>query len=288
MKMDRRFVSGAQLSARSAEGDEEALVRGGKEALVLGGKGVGYNCLSERNVPMAGCRERFLPGAFRDSLASGQAVTADFNHSDQSLTLGTTKNNTLVLDDRSDGLYFTLRLNPRVQLHRDLYQLVKDRTLSECSFAFGDAEDGWSTELDPEDHTLINVRSVKKARLFGLSIVATPAYGHGATNVDVAARSLRYAIGPSRPVAWDAALRARVAAIGDQIAVEQAELYGGFHEVRIGPGDYDVKFVPFGPGDLDAYFRRRADEIAQEIFRGSAAREKVAAAKRALQELEGK
>jgi HK97 family phage prohead protease len=158
-------------------------------------------------------------------------VVACVNH-DQSQILGRTRNKTLQLTDDNDGLRFTVRLNPDVQAHRDIYNLVKDGTLSECSFAFGAMDDDWSDAKD-ERGNRYQLRTVKKARLFDVSIVASPAYGGGAT--DAQARSLAYQFaGPVDP--WitersalqvlddkheDALLRIRLEHVGRQIEREK-------------------------------------------------------------------
>lgn len=285
MKKDMRFVSGTLLSVRGAQGEEDAFT--------IQGRAVGYGCLSLPGVPGPGCRERILQGAFRDSLASGQPVTCDFNHSNEFLTLGTTKNKSLTLTDKNDGLHFQVRLNPRVQAHRDLHNLVKDGTLSECSFAFGDAEDEWSNEFDDTERSYYTLRSIKRARLYSVSIVASPAYGSGATNVS--ARSLRYALGgSSKQGAWSPTLRARVAAIGKQLeydqtllAVEESRQFG-FKEIRVGPNEADLMFRPMTADEYDEHLRHRAALIGAEIHKHDdlreRAREVIAEGRRLLEE----
>lgn len=269
MEKQRRFVTGAQLSIRDSQGDEGALV--------ISGRAVGYGCLSVPNVPFSGARERIAPGAFRDSLATGRPVTADYNHSNENLLLATTKNGTLQLDDRADGLHFRINLNSRVQAHRDIHELVRAGTLSECSFAFGNVDDDWSDGFDDEDRSPFQLRTVRKAVLYGISIVNSPAYPDGATSATARSlRSLAYAIGPTpRPGVFTAAelraLRERAVRIGKEIAYQQTldaverSKRTGFKEVRIGPNPWDVRFEVMSEAEYDAHLRRKAHRLGEEI-----------------------
>ena len=263
MSISRRFVSGAELRVGQSEGDESALV--------LSGRAVGYNRLSLPGIPARGCRERIAPGAFRDSLAV-EPVTADFNHSNEFLTLGTTKNRTLQLDDKADGLYFRINLNSKVQVHRDLHELVKAGTLSECSFSFGEPEDSWSDEIDDEDRSHYSLRTVKRAKLYGISIVAAPAYSDGATNVQ--ARSIAYAFGrPAKPLTTTEAraLRVRCADIARRMKQDEATFIAeqgrqfGFKQVRVGPGESDFAFLPMTAEESLEHLKRRAAVVGAEI-----------------------
>ena len=262
MNRDRRFVTGgAELRVGESQGDETATM--------VFGRAIAYNRLSVSGVPYAGARERITAGAFRDSLASSQPVIADFNHSMDYLPLGSTKNGTLHLDDRADGLHFELRLNPKIQMHRDVHQLVKDGTLSELSFTFGDAEDSWSSGIDDEDRTF-QLRTVKRATLYGISLVNSPAYS-GVTSAQ--ARSMAYAFAPSVRRASSAALRAKAAEIGRHIkndainyTAEQIGIYG-CKEVRVGPNPWDVAFVPLTPEQSLVYLKHRAAQAGAEIRR---------------------
>jgi hypothetical protein len=60
---------------------------------------------------------------------------------------------------------------------------VKRGDLSECSFAFiVDGEDGQS--FSSPDRNGLLTRTIKRAKLLDVSVVASPAYGNGATSVD--------------------------------------------------------------------------------------------------------
>ena len=178
-KKDRRFIVGAEFrTKRSAAGDD---------ALVVEARINRYGVLSNPDVPTAGCRETFAAGAFRDSLAAQDDVLATLNH-DSNVPLGRVSNGKLQLRDTPEALYATIRLNPAVQAHKDIYQLCKDGTVNSCSFAFGANEDAWSHEMDERGQPYM-LRTVRSAKLFDVSLLsAMPAYPQTA----ISARSLAY------------------------------------------------------------------------------------------------
>jgi hypothetical protein len=92
-----------------------------------------------------------------------------------------------MLTDTPAGLNFVCKLNKDSQAHRDLYASVSRGDLSECSFAFVvDGEDGQS--FSRPDLNGLPTRTIKRAKLLDVSVVANPAYGNGATQVDARAR----------------------------------------------------------------------------------------------------
>lgn len=154
------------------------------EKFVLEGRAVSYGKISSSQI-IAGVRERIMPGAFRDSLASGQDVKALLNHNSATLPLGRTANGTLQLSDSPDGLDIKVQLDRANSMHRDVYASVKRGDLNEMSFAFTcDADDITDETYDGQRCA---VRNVRKAKLFDVSVVTTPFYGNNATAV--AARS---------------------------------------------------------------------------------------------------
>lgn len=157
-----------------------------QDKMTLVGRAVTYGALSG---PIGNFRERVLPGAFTKSLNSGANVIADWNHDDKALPLGTTDAGTLTLKDGPEGLDFRCVLDPNQEAHRALYSSVKRGDTKSCSWAFSvDGEDGdaFDTDVD-EQGNHFNRRSVKRANLYGISIVNRPAYPGDATSV--AARS---------------------------------------------------------------------------------------------------
>jgi uncharacterized protein len=161
------------------------------DAFELNGTAVTYGSLSG---DLGGFRERFLPGAFTRSLASGKSdVRFLFNHN-QDFVLGRQANGTLTLFDTPEGLNFRCKLNPNSQQHRDLHSSVKRGDISECSFAFSPDAYGedWDTAADEErGGQWFKRRTVRSAQLFDCSVVTTPAYGNGATKVVARSSSVR-------------------------------------------------------------------------------------------------
>ena len=164
-----------QIEYRTAE------LRAATAAFEVAGRAASYNQLSN---DLGGFKEKLLPGVFSRSLASNeQDVKCLVNH-DSNQVLGRRANKTLTLSDTPEGLNFTCKLNKDSQAHRDLYASVKRGDLSECSFAFiVDGDDGQSFS----DKNGQVIRTIKRAKLLDVSVVASPAYGNGATTVDARA-----------------------------------------------------------------------------------------------------
>lgn len=92
------------------------------------------------------------------------------------------------------GLLFHCQLNRNLASHREVYEQVKSGLLSECSFTFGKVQQEWS------DTKPLPTRTVKKATLYEVAVVSTPAYADGATmaaarssDAQVAVRAARLA-----------------------------------------------------------------------------------------------
>lgn len=100
-----------------------------------------------------------------------------YNHKEKALAR--TKNNTLTLQIRPDGLYFKAKLIDTTY-GRDVYKMVQDGLVDKCSFAFTIKKEEFNTDT--------NTFTVKQiAELFEISLVDLPAYED--TNVSVSARS---------------------------------------------------------------------------------------------------
>lgn len=92
-----------------------------------------------------------------------------FNHNGNNV-VSSTKNNSLQLDIRDDGIWFRAEL-VNTTVGRDVYELVKSGIINKCSFGFTIAKDG--EEFDDKTNTF-TVRKIN--RLFELSLVNFPAY----------------------------------------------------------------------------------------------------------------
>ena len=120
-------------------------------------------------------REVIRPGAFRASLASGRDILCLRDH-DAGVLLGRTKTGTLQLEERDDGLHFTLQV-PDTQAGRDVLALAERGDLGGVSIGFRAVEDDWQGDL----------RELRSVELHEVSIVQS----HAAYPTSVEARSLR-------------------------------------------------------------------------------------------------
>src|SRR5665213_2015373 len=134
-----------------------------------------FNKLS---LPLAGFRERIMPGTFDNVLKSGADVRALFNH-DPNLILGRTKSKTLRLATDSQGLHFDCDM-PDTQAARDLMTSMERGDVDGCSFGFVATKQKWNEEPDPDDPqgNKIIVRELHSLDLFDVSPVTYPAYPH--------------------------------------------------------------------------------------------------------------
>jgi uncharacterized protein len=176
----KREIRNLNASLRAAKGDK----------FELSGTAVTYRSMSQ---DLGGFRERFLPGAFTQSLASDKSdVKMLFNHSADHV-LARQSNGTLQLFDTPTGLNFRCQLNPDSQAHRDLFSSIKRGDINAMSFAFSADADGedWDSAADDEraGGQWYKRRTVRSAQLFDVSCVTDAAYQNGATVV--MARSAR-------------------------------------------------------------------------------------------------
>lgn len=134
-----------------------------------------YNDLSE----YMGFYERIAPGAFNKTLADGADVRALVEHCDQRL-LARTKNGSLHLESREDGLHYSFDA-PDTQDGNDILTMTRSGLVNGCSFGFIVINDSYEY-IDGKE-----IRTVLEARLLEVSIVLSePAY----SNTIVYTRSL--------------------------------------------------------------------------------------------------
>jgi hypothetical protein len=94
-----------------------------------------------------------------------------YNHDQGSIILARTRNQSLQLDNRSDGLHFTAALNSNVQAHKDLYELVRSGLVNKMSFGFTVGPDG--DNYDGQQH----LRTVTQiSNLLDIGVVDQPLY----------------------------------------------------------------------------------------------------------------
>lgn len=138
-----------------------------------------YNDLSE----YMGFYERIAPGAFNKTLADGADVRALVEHCDQRL-LARTKNGSLHLESREDGLHYSFDA-PDTQDGNDILTMTRSGLVNGCSFGFIVINDSYEY-IDGKE-----VRTILEARLLEVSIVLSePAY----SNTLVYTRSLSTAL----------------------------------------------------------------------------------------------
>ena len=111
-------------------------------------------------------KERISRDPFKDADMSD--VFMKYNHNDSIMVVARTKNSTLKLEVRDDGLYVRISL-ANTTAGRDLYELVKRGDIDKMSFAFSIAKESYE-ELAHK----WTVERIKK--LYDVSAVEVPAY----------------------------------------------------------------------------------------------------------------
>lgn len=91
-----------------------------------------------------------------------------YNHSDNFMVLARTRNNTLTIEDREDGVYIRASL-ANTSEGRDLYELIKRGDIDKMSFAFTDTDGSFD-----ETTNTWTVRNITK--LYDVAAVTVPAY----------------------------------------------------------------------------------------------------------------
>lgn len=124
-------------------------------------------------------REQIEPGAFKSSIKKDD-VRALFNH-DPNYVLGRNTAGTLKLTEDEQGLRVDIS-PPDTQFARDLAISIERGDINQMSFAFQVMEEEWIMAEKPKD---LDLRKIKKARLFDVSPVTFPAYD----GTDIAVRS---------------------------------------------------------------------------------------------------
>ena len=104
-----------------------------------------------------------------------------YNHNNSTLILARVRNKSLQLSIDEKGVLMRAELQPNVQQHRDIYNLVKSGLLDSMSFAFIVKE-----QQVERSGRLLKRRITKIGRIFEISIVDTPAY----SDTEIHARSL--------------------------------------------------------------------------------------------------
>jgi uncharacterized protein len=167
--------------------------------------GPGQN-LSEN---LGGFREVLKEGCFDPSLRENTDMRCDFNH-DNNYPLGRTANGSLSLSSDSTGLLMRCVL-PNTSYARDLMENIRSGNISSQSFAFECLDDDWGDCDDPDNPgTRTKLRTIRRAKLHGVSIVTTPAYRDTSVSPVVAAMGRSHSFETLFPDGIPAEIRSHV------------------------------------------------------------------------------
>lgn len=141
-------------------------------------KVVGYAAVFRQETDIGGYfREVIEPGAFSDAIGRDDVVFL-INH--DGLPLARTRSGTLKLTEDDHGLLMETTLDPEDPDVKSIAGKMKRGDLDKMSFAFFPEVQEWDESGD------LPLRTVKRASLYDVSIVTTPAYD----GTEIALRSL--------------------------------------------------------------------------------------------------
>ena len=95
-------------------------------------------------------------------------VFVKYNHNDGQMVVARSRNGSLILDNKEDGLYVEIRV-ANTTAGNDLYELVRTGIIDKMSFGFTIEEESYN-----KDESTWTVRKIKK--LYEVSAVPNPAY----------------------------------------------------------------------------------------------------------------
>jgi HK97 family phage prohead protease len=175
----------------------EREVRGGIQAEIRATeKGIsvsGYAAVFNQPADIGGSfREVIAPGAFTEAIGRDDVVFL-INHED--LPLARTRSGTLTLTEDEHGLKMETVLDASDPDVQSIVPKMKRGDLDKMSFAFISDIEEWADEGG------VVTRTIKKATLFDVSIVTTPAYG----GTSIALRNLEAARKQQRQSNFNAA-----------------------------------------------------------------------------------
>ena len=151
------YRAGEGLTADNADGK-----------MLIRGKAICFNVPSSGTVKIGNrvCTEVIRPTALDGCDLSN--VLLKINHDQRGVTLARTRNKSLQLERRADGLYFKAEL-PDTQAGRDIYTTIKSGLMNDVSFGFRVSEQRFDREN--------NIRYVEKIPFVReISIVDDGAY----------------------------------------------------------------------------------------------------------------
>ena len=121
--------------------------------------------------------EQIERGAFSDAIGRDDVVFL-INH--EGLPLARTRSGTLTLSEDERGLKISTRLDPKDPDVKNIQYKMERGDLDKMSFAFYPEKQEWDESGD------LPLRTIKRASLYDVSIVTTPAYD----GTEIALRSL--------------------------------------------------------------------------------------------------
>lgn len=140
----------------------------------------GVACVFDTETTLFECdgieyKEKVDKNAFKDADISD--VIFNYNHGGR--VYARTRNASLHLEVKEDGLYTTINLNPEDEGHKELYRDIKSGLIDKMSYAYTVADQSYDVDLH-----LRTVLKIKK--LYDVSAVDIPAYD----STSISARSI--------------------------------------------------------------------------------------------------
>ena len=185
--MEQRYIKFSEVSTRSDDNGSPSLE----------GFFVRYDDVYEVG---PGATESIAPGAFTDSIHGD--VRALYNHNTD-VVLGRTSAGTLQLEDRSEGLWGRITVNPKDSQAMNVYERIARGDIDGCSFGFDIEKQSTDVREDGSVHWTIE----KVNPLYEVSPVAFPAYE--ATSIHARDKDLEE-IRSRQAEAWRERMKARL------------------------------------------------------------------------------
>ena len=148
-----------------------------EEKRYIEGHAAVFDSWSETLGGMFPFKETIRKGAFADSINKDD-IRALYNH-DPNYILGRNRAGTLKLSEDEKGLYVKI-IPPDTQTARDLITSIERGDINQMSFGFSVEDEKWNTDNG------VDIRELRKVRLFDVSPVTFPAY----PSTDVGVRAM--------------------------------------------------------------------------------------------------
>lgn len=170
---DMSFRSFMLTSVETRKADDET----DREELIVEGKAITFNdeiTLYRDDTEQYEVREVILPEALDNTDMSD--VIFNYNHTGR--VYARTRNNTLVLEKKEDGVYITATLRSGDRGHEELYNDIKEGCIDRMSFAFHVSDEDIDThESNAEGDYYTVTRTIRGIdKIYDVSAVDIPAY----------------------------------------------------------------------------------------------------------------